>query len=100
MRGGVQEDGPVHYPADEGSGQGPLCSLDNNHAHFILVEPGPPGNGDGPTELRLRLEKHISEQRTGYGGETCPGEGGGVMGAQGVGRAGRTPRWAGKGIPG
>ncbi|XP_039091318.1 transient receptor potential cation channel subfamily M member 5 [Hyaena hyaena] len=62
------EDSPVHYPADEGSGQGPLCSLDNNHAHFILVEPGPPGKGDGPTELRLRLEKHISEQRTGYGG--------------------------------
>ncbi|KAK1335333.1 LOW QUALITY PROTEIN: hypothetical protein QTO34_003119 [Cnephaeus nilssonii] len=27
-----------------------------------------PGTGDGPTELWLRLEKHISEQRTGYGG--------------------------------
>ncbi|XP_053058733.1 transient receptor potential cation channel subfamily M member 5 isoform X1 [Acinonyx jubatus] len=59
---------PVHYPVDEGSSRGPLCSLDNNHAYFILVEPGPPGKGDGPTELRLRLEKHISEQRTGYGG--------------------------------
>ncbi|XP_029813345.1 transient receptor potential cation channel subfamily M member 5-like [Suricata suricatta] len=65
---GVQEDSPVHYPEDEGSGQGPLYSLDNNHTHFVLVEPGSPGKGDGPTELRLRLEKHISEQRTGYGG--------------------------------
>ena len=31
--------------------------------------PGRPGEGSEPTELRLRLEKHISEQRTGYGGE-------------------------------
>ncbi|XP_040322665.1 transient receptor potential cation channel subfamily M member 5-like, partial [Herpailurus yagouaroundi] len=66
--GGVQEDSPVHYPVDEGSSRGPLCSLDNNHTYFILVEPGPPGKGDGPSELRLRLEKHIAEQRTGYGG--------------------------------
>ncbi|XP_027435443.1 transient receptor potential cation channel subfamily M member 5 isoform X1 [Zalophus californianus] len=64
----AQEHSPVHYPTDNGSGQGPLYSLDNNQAHFILVEPGPPGKGDGLTELRLRLEKHISEQRTGYGG--------------------------------
>nr|XP_031546978.1 LOW QUALITY PROTEIN: transient receptor potential cation channel subfamily M member 5 [Vicugna pacos] len=64
----AQEDSLVHYPMDEGGGQGPLCSLDNNHAYFILVEPGPPGKGDGPTELRLRLERHISEQRTCHGG--------------------------------
>ncbi|XP_057173204.1 transient receptor potential cation channel subfamily M member 5 [Ursus arctos] len=64
----AQENSPVHYPMDEGSSQGPLCLLDNNQAHFILVEPGPPGKEDGLTELRLRLEKHISEQRTGYGG--------------------------------
>uniref|UniRef100_A0A8I3RWJ9 Transient receptor potential cation channel subfamily M member 5 n=1 Tax=Canis lupus familiaris TaxID=9615 RepID=A0A8I3RWJ9_CANLF len=64
----AREHSPVHYPADEGGSQGPLCSLDNNQAHFILVEPGPPEEGDGLTELRLRLEKHISEQRTGYGG--------------------------------
>lgn len=88
---GVQENSPVHYPMDEGSSQGPLCSLDNNQAHFILVEPGPPGKEDGLTELRLRLEKHISEQRTGYGGEACPGEvtvGGGPEGR------GWTPRRA------
>ncbi|XP_024902048.1 transient receptor potential cation channel subfamily M member 5 [Pteropus alecto] len=65
---GAQEHSPVHYPTDDGAGQGPLCSLDNNHSHFILVEPGPPRKGDGQMELWLRLEKHISEQRTGYGG--------------------------------
>ncbi|XP_027993215.2 transient receptor potential cation channel subfamily M member 5 [Eptesicus fuscus] len=64
----AQEHSPVHYPADESGGQGPLCALDNSHSHFVLVEPGAPGTGDGPTELWLRLEKHISEQRTGYGG--------------------------------
>ncbi|XP_016071999.1 PREDICTED: transient receptor potential cation channel subfamily M member 5 [Miniopterus natalensis] len=64
----AQEHSPVHYPTDESGSQGPLFSLDNNHSHFILVEPGAPGKGDGPTELWLRLEKHISEQRTGYGG--------------------------------
>lgn len=92
---GAQEHSPVHYPTDEGSGQGPLCLLDNNQAHFILVEPGPPGKGDGLTELRLRLEKHISEQRTGYGGEACPGEVtvGGFLGGKPEGR-GWTPRWA------
>uniref|UniRef100_A0A2I3TBJ6 Transient receptor potential cation channel subfamily M member 5 n=1 Tax=Pan troglodytes TaxID=9598 RepID=A0A2I3TBJ6_PANTR len=62
------QDFPVHYPEDDGGSQGPLCSLDSNLSHFILVEPGPPGKGDGLTELRLRLEKHISEQRAGYGG--------------------------------
>lgn len=64
----AQEDSPVQYPADEGGGQGPLRPLDNSHSHFILVEPGPPGAGDGATELRLRLEKHISAQRVSFGG--------------------------------
>ncbi|XP_036284704.1 transient receptor potential cation channel subfamily M member 5 [Pipistrellus kuhlii] len=62
------EHSPVHYPADEGGGQGPLCALDNSLSHFVLVEPDAPGSGDGAMELWLRLEKHISEQRTGYGG--------------------------------
>ncbi|KAM9659672.1 transient receptor potential cation channel subfamily M member 5 [Trichechus inunguis] len=64
----AQEDTLVHYPEDEGDSKGPFCPLDNNHSHFILVGPGAPGAADGPTELWLRLEKHISEQRTGYGG--------------------------------
>ncbi|XP_075828978.1 transient receptor potential cation channel subfamily M member 5 [Microtus pennsylvanicus] len=65
---GVQEDTPIHYPEDEGSIQGPLCPLDSNLSHFILVEPGGLGSGNGLAELRLSLEKHISQQRTGYGG--------------------------------
>ncbi|XP_076971474.1 transient receptor potential cation channel subfamily M member 5 [Tamandua tetradactyla] len=65
---GAQVDSPVHYPADDSGSPGALCPLDSSHSHFILVDPGPPGEGDGPTDLRLRLEKHISEQRTGYGG--------------------------------
>ncbi|XP_054426648.1 transient receptor potential cation channel subfamily M member 5 [Pteronotus mesoamericanus] len=65
---GAQEHSPVHYPMHDGGGGGPLWPLDNNHSHFILVEPGAPGEVDGPTELWLRLERHISEQRTGYGG--------------------------------
>ncbi|XP_051002991.1 transient receptor potential cation channel subfamily M member 5 isoform X1 [Acomys russatus] len=66
---GVQEDTPIHYPADEGSIQGALCPLDSNLSHFILVEPGALGSGnDELAELRLSLEKHISQQRTGYGG--------------------------------
>uniref|UniRef100_A0A8C0XPF2 Transient receptor potential cation channel subfamily M member 5 n=1 Tax=Castor canadensis TaxID=51338 RepID=A0A8C0XPF2_CASCN len=64
----VQEDSTVHYPADDGGSQGPLCPLDCNLSHFILVEPGPPGREDGLAELRLSLEKHISQQRTSYGG--------------------------------
>lgn len=65
----AQEDTPIHYPADEGSIQGPLCPLDSNLSHFILVEPGGLGSEDGLAELRLSLEKHISQQRTGYGGK-------------------------------
>lgn len=70
-----QEDTPIHYPEDDGGSQGPLCPLDSNLSHFILVEPGTPGKGDDLAELRLRLEEHISQQRTGYGGEapTCWG---------------------------
>lgn len=107
----------MHYPSDNGGGQGSFCPLDNNHSHFILVEPGAPGEGDGPTELRLRLEKYISEQRTGYGGEAargrgCPrGRGGGGPQERGlpgtpwwgvarVDRAEGPPAWAGTGIPG
>ena len=83
----------MHYPLDDGGGQGPFCPLDNNHSHFILVEPGSPGKGDGPTELRLRLEKYISEQRTGYGGESAPGGGAARRGGVGGGPRGRGCPW-------
>ncbi|XP_009926293.2 transient receptor potential cation channel subfamily M member 5 [Haliaeetus albicilla] len=57
----------VHYQSDDNI-QGPLYSLDHNHSHFILVDHIMPDEPDGTTKLRLTLEKHISEQRTGYGG--------------------------------
>lgn len=100
----------MHYPLDDGGGQGPFCPLDNNHSHFILVEPGSPGKGDGPTELRLRLEKYISEQRTGYGGESArgaglpAGEGWEAVHGGGAARGGQglpgTPWWGSQGWPG
>ncbi|KYO22149.1 hypothetical protein Y1Q_0000745 [Alligator mississippiensis] len=62
----LMNDSPVHYKSDDNS-QGPLYSLDNNHSHFILVDQIDPDEPDGTTKLRLTLEKHISEQRTGYG---------------------------------
>ncbi|XP_004627381.1 transient receptor potential cation channel subfamily M member 5 [Octodon degus] len=64
----AQEDMPIRYPANDSSSQGLLCPLDSNLSHFILVEPGTHGKGDELAELRLRLEEHISQQRTGYGG--------------------------------
>ncbi|VTJ89050.1 Hypothetical predicted protein [Marmota monax] len=68
LRPCARENTPIHYPADDGGSQSPLCALDSNLSHFILVEPDTPGKGDGLAELRLRLEKHISQQRTSYGG--------------------------------
>lgn len=92
-----QERRPVHYPTDDSGGQGPLCPLDSNQSHFVLVEPDAPGDGDGPTELWLRLEKHISEQRTGYGGE-APGS---LPGARGCLNAEARDLWGpgGEGAP-
>ncbi|OXB74122.1 UNVERIFIED_CONTAM: hypothetical protein H355_004459 [Colinus virginianus] len=57
----------IHYQSDDNA-QGPLYSLDHNHSHFILVDHVTPDEPDETTKLRLTLEKHISEQRTGYGG--------------------------------
>ncbi|XP_043827966.1 transient receptor potential cation channel subfamily M member 5 [Dromiciops gliroides] len=68
-----QNENPILYKSDD-CGQGALYSLDSNHSHFILVDPlldraPAPGHGDPSIRLRLLLEKHISEQRTGYGGK-------------------------------
>ncbi|XP_015719392.1 transient receptor potential cation channel subfamily M member 5 [Coturnix japonica] len=57
----------VHYQSDDNA-QGPLYSLDHNHSHFILVDHVTSDEPDETAKLRLTLEKHISEQRTGYGG--------------------------------
>ncbi|NXK51312.1 TRPM5 protein, partial [Chauna torquata] len=63
----TKDESLVHYESDDNV-QGPLYSLDHNHSHFILVDHVTPGEPDRTTKLRLTLEKHISEQRTGYGG--------------------------------
>ncbi|XP_061468754.1 transient receptor potential cation channel subfamily M member 5 [Rhineura floridana] len=63
----VKNDSFISYKTDH-SAPGPPYSLDNHHSHFILVDEKDPDEPDGTTRLRLTLEKHISEQRTGYGG--------------------------------
>ncbi|XP_076012232.1 transient receptor potential cation channel subfamily M member 5 [Genypterus blacodes] len=46
---------------------GSVYSLDSHHSHFVLVEEDP--NRPGATsEMRVKLLKHISLQRTGHGG--------------------------------
>ncbi|XP_055084911.1 transient receptor potential cation channel subfamily M member 5 isoform X2 [Periophthalmus magnuspinnatus] len=46
---------------------GSVYSLDSNHSHFVLVEEDPKKAG-ATSEMRVKLLKHISLQRTGYGG--------------------------------
>jgi len=45
-----------------------VYSLDCNHSHLILVDEDPQRPG-ATGEMRVRMLKHISLQRTGYGGE-------------------------------
>uniref|UniRef100_A0A669EG82 Transient receptor potential cation channel, subfamily M, member 5 n=1 Tax=Oreochromis niloticus TaxID=8128 RepID=A0A669EG82_ORENI len=55
----------VYKPQDLPHGS--VYSLDSHHSHFVLVEEDP--NRPGATsEMRVKLLKHISLQRTGYGG--------------------------------
>uniref|UniRef100_A0A4W6ERM3 Transient receptor potential cation channel, subfamily M, member 5 n=1 Tax=Lates calcarifer TaxID=8187 RepID=A0A4W6ERM3_LATCA len=44
-----------------------MYSLDSHHSHFVLVEEDPDRPG-ATSEMRVKLLKHISLQRTGYGG--------------------------------
>ncbi|MGH0125539.1 UNVERIFIED_CONTAM: hypothetical protein FKN15_043007 [Acipenser sinensis] len=60
---------PAFYETAE-QPSGSLYSLDSNHSHFILVDEDE-RHKDGTTEMRIKLLKHISEQRTGYGGPPC-----------------------------
>nr|XP_057944966.1 transient receptor potential cation channel subfamily M member 5 isoform X1 [Doryrhamphus excisus] len=55
----------VYKPQDLPHGS--VYSLDNNHSHFVLVEEDPSRPG-ATSEMRVKLLKHISLQRTGYGG--------------------------------
>lgn len=47
---------------------GSVYSLDSHHSHFVLVEEDPSRPG-ATSEMRVKLLKHISLQRTGYGGK-------------------------------
>ncbi|KAK1161610.1 transient receptor potential cation channel subfamily M member 5-like isoform X1 [Acipenser oxyrinchus oxyrinchus] len=62
----AKPDKPAFYETAE-QPSGSLYSLDSNHSHFILVDEDE-RHKDGTTEMRIKLLKHISEQRTGYGG--------------------------------
>uniref|UniRef100_G3PYG4 Transient receptor potential cation channel, subfamily M, member 5 n=1 Tax=Gasterosteus aculeatus aculeatus TaxID=481459 RepID=G3PYG4_GASAC len=55
----------VYEPQDLPHGS--VYSLDSNHSHFVLVEEDPDRPG-ATSEMRVKLLKHISLQRTGYGG--------------------------------
>lgn len=47
---------------------GSVYSLDSHHSHFVLVEEDPNRLG-ATSEMRVKLLKHISLQRTAYGGK-------------------------------
>lgn len=62
----LQPDQPASYPSED-LPHGAVYSLDSNHSHFILVEEDPKKPG-ATSDMRVKLLKHISEQRTGHGG--------------------------------
>ncbi|KAM6980492.1 transient receptor potential cation channel subfamily M member 5 [Aplochiton taeniatus] len=55
----------VYEPQDLPHGS--VYSLDGHHSHFVLVEEDPQRPG-ATSEMTVKLLKHISLQRTGYGG--------------------------------
>ncbi|XP_036390568.1 transient receptor potential cation channel subfamily M member 5 [Megalops cyprinoides] len=57
---------PAAYPSED-LPHGMVYSLDCNHSHFVLVEEDPERPGS-TSEMRIKLLKYISQQRTGYGG--------------------------------
>lgn len=62
----ARPDQPASYPTED-LPHGAVYSLDCNHSHFVLVEEDPQRPG-ATSEMRVKLLKHISLQRTGYGG--------------------------------
>ncbi|KAK2819781.1 hypothetical protein Q7C36_021427 [Tachysurus vachellii] len=62
----AKPDQPAPYPTED-LPHGAVYSLDCNHSHFILVEEDPKKPG-ATSNMRVKLLKHISEQRTGHGG--------------------------------
>nr|7MBP_A Chain A, Transient receptor potential melastatin 5 [Danio rerio]7MBP_B Chain B, Transient receptor potential melastatin 5 [Danio rerio]7MBP_C Chain C, Transient receptor potential melastatin 5 [Danio rerio]7MBP_D Chain D, Transient receptor potential melastatin 5 [Danio rerio]7MBQ_A Chain A, Transient receptor potential melastatin 5 [Danio rerio]7MBQ_B Chain B, Transient receptor potential melastatin 5 [Danio rerio]7MBQ_C Chain C, Transient receptor potential melastatin 5 [Danio rerio]7MB len=62
----AKPDHPATYPTED-LPYGAVYSLDCNHSHFILVDEDPKRPG-ATGEMRVKMLKHISLQRTGYGG--------------------------------
>uniref|UniRef100_A0A8C1D7V6 Transient receptor potential cation channel, subfamily M, member 5 n=1 Tax=Cyprinus carpio carpio TaxID=630221 RepID=A0A8C1D7V6_CYPCA len=62
----AKPDHPATYPSED-LPHGAVYSLDCNHSHFILVDEDPQRPG-ATGEMRVKMLKHISLQRTGYGG--------------------------------
>lgn len=56
----------VYTPQDLPHGS--VYSLDSHHSHFVLVDEDPERPG-ATNEMRVKLLKHVSLQRTGYGGK-------------------------------
>ncbi|KAF4110874.1 transient receptor potential cation channel subfamily M member 5 isoform X1 [Onychostoma macrolepis] len=62
----ARPDHPATYPSED-LPHGAVYTLDCNHSHFILVDEDPQRPGS-TGEMRVKMLKHISLQRTGYGG--------------------------------
>lgn len=62
-----QADEPAMYKPQD-LPHGSVYSLDSHHSHFVLVE-GDPNRPGATSEMRVKLLKHISLQRCGYGGK-------------------------------
>lgn len=62
----LKPDQPVSYSSED-LPHGDVYSLDSNHSHFILVEEDPKKPG-ATNDMRVKMLKHISLQRTGHGG--------------------------------
>ena len=65
----VQPDSPAVYKSQD-LPHGAVYSLDSNHSHLVLVEEDPQRPG-ATSDMRVKLLKHISLQRTGHGGGGC-----------------------------
>lgn len=63
----LQADEPAAYKPQD-LPHGSVYSLDSHHSHFVLVE-GDPNRPGATSEMRVKLLKHISLQRCGYGGK-------------------------------
>ncbi|KAK1802244.1 hypothetical protein P4O66_021902, partial [Electrophorus voltai] len=62
----TKPDQPATYPTED-LPHGTVYSLDCNHSHFILLDEDSQKPGV-TSDMRVKLLKHISLQRTGYGG--------------------------------